>query len=141
HGKSPRESPRSVAVWSVAERDVLGLSSLNDDLSLRTGAACGVASENQATPPCRCLKPLGGGAPNEGLDREELWLRLPAPVGSGRFHGRSEFLLDKALKVFLRLPDVIDVPALFAWASRVQNQSVRRLPFRHWMAAEHLLGE
>ena len=49
---------------------------------------------------------------DERFDVEELWFRRALLIRPDLVQGRAQSLLHEALEVFLRLPDVVDVPAL-----------------------------
>jgi len=53
---------------------------------------------------------------DERLDWEELWFWLAAPTRTDFLQCGAELVLDEALEVLLRLPDVVDVPALLRLA-------------------------
>src|SRR3954451_5393018 len=92
-----------------------------------------------SNPPAPTL--LQGWPFREGLDREELRLRLRATTRSYGLHRGPELLLGEALEVVRRLPDVVDVPALICLARRVHEQPLGRLVVAHRIVAEHGLGQ
>src|SRR5256714_3512852 len=80
---------------------------------------------------------------DQHIDREVL--RCPA-FGRRAAHDllerRAELLLHEALEGLARLPDVVDVVALFALAGTVDDQPLRRLVFPHGGGvSKHLLGD
>src|SRR6266566_3792995 len=66
---------------------------------------------------------------NEKLDVEERGLRPFARawhlVAHDLLHRGHDPLLHEALEILLRLPDVVDVPALLALAGRVNDATLR----------------
>ena len=58
---------------------------------------------------------------DERLDREELRLRLAVSSRTELLDCRAELVLYEVLEVFLRLPDVVDIPALIGLAGCVEH--------------------
>src|SRR5436190_23286845 len=78
---------------------------------------------------------------DERVDREELRLRPEALSEPQLLRGRHDPPLGEPLEVVLRLPDVVDVPALVPLSRGVDDQTVWRFALRHRVAPEHLLAQ
>src|ERR1043166_8933802 len=79
---------------------------------------------------------------HQRLDRGEPRLRaLPLLPETELLRRRHDLFFQEAPEVLLRLPDVVDVPALLALPGRVDDQTLGRLLGSHRGAPDHLLRE